>query len=101
MPALATDCHSGPMRVFVSHSGSGKEWATWAARHLRGAGHEVHVDDDWAAHNFLAKMRQALRECELMVALYAADYFAEGSYSLMELDAVSYTHLTLPTILLV
>ncbi|MCL6553965.1 MAG: toll/interleukin-1 receptor domain-containing protein [Firmicutes bacterium] len=32
-------------------------------------------------------MRQALQECDVMVALYSPAYSAEGSYALAELDA--------------
>jgi NB-ARC domain./Tetratricopeptide repeat. len=76
------------MRVFVSHAGKDRAWAEWVAWHLKAAGYEVEIDLNWRPGNsFMAKMRQALQECDVMVALYSPAYFAEGSYSLMELDA--------------
>lgn len=76
------------MRVFVSHAGRDRAWAEWVAWHLRAAGYEVEIDLDWGrGDSFMAKMRRALQECDVMVALYSPAYFAEGSYTLMELDA--------------
>jgi hypothetical protein len=76
------------MRVFVSHAGKDRPWAEWVAWHLRAAGYAVEIDLDWRrGDSFMAKMRQALQECDVMVALYSPAYFADGSYTLMELDA--------------
>ncbi|MBX6749811.1 MAG: toll/interleukin-1 receptor domain-containing protein [Micromonosporaceae bacterium] len=76
------------MRVFVSHASKDRAWTEWVAWHLRAAGYTVEVDLDWRrGDSFMAKMRQALQECDAMVALYSPAYFAEGSYALMELDA--------------
>lgn len=76
------------MRVFVSHAGRDRAWAEWVAWHLRAAGYAVEIDLDWRqGDSFLARMRQALQECDVMVALYSPAYFVEGAYTLMELDA--------------
>jgi hypothetical protein len=76
------------MRVLVFHAGRDRAWAEWVAWHLRDAGYEVEVDLDWpGGDSFMTRMRQALQECDVMVALYAPTYFAEGSYTLLELDA--------------
>ena len=76
------------MRVFVSHAGRDRAWAEWVAWQLNAAGYDVEIDLDWRrGDSFLAKMRRALQECDVMVALYSPAYFAESSYTLMELDA--------------
>jgi len=72
------------MRIFVSHASQDLEWAKWAAAHVRRAGYDVDIDLDWTG-SWADEMRRALEECQLMVALFSANYFA-NTYTMMELN---------------
>lgn len=75
------------MRVFVSHATEDQERAEWVTRQLREDGHEVEVDVDWRhGESLIARMREAIESCEVMVALFSPPYFVK-KYTLMELDA--------------
>ncbi|MBX6748153.1 MAG: tetratricopeptide repeat protein [Micromonosporaceae bacterium] len=87
MLAIASTCHSGRVRVFVSYATEDRQRAEWVAQQLRQAGYEVEIDIDWRyGDNFMDRMREALEACDAMVALFSPAYFAK-KYTLMELNA--------------
>ena len=63
---------------FISHAGSGGEWAQWIGQQLEGAGYSVELDVwDWAAGtNFVDAMAHALERADRVLAIYTDDYFA-------------------------
>lgn len=86
MPGIASPCHSGRVRVFVSYATEERERAEWVAQQLRQAGHDVEMDIDWRpGDSFMDGMRAGLDACDAMVALWSPAYFAKR-YTLMELN---------------
>ena len=72
--------------LFISHAGSDRAWAEWAAWQLAEAGYTVELDVwDWAAgRNFVMAMSDALDRCDRVVALFSAAYFDRSRYTTQE-----------------
>ena len=68
---------------FISHAGSDRAWAEWVAWHLTEAGYQVELDVwDWAAgENFIAKISDALDQCDRVLSLWSAEYFSRSRYT--------------------
>jgi TIR domain-containing protein/tetratricopeptide repeat protein/NB-ARC domain-containing protein len=75
--------------LFVSHAGSDRAWAEWAAWQLTEAGYTVELDLwDWAAgENFVLAMSDALDHCDRVIALFSPAYFDRSRYTVAEFTA--------------
>ncbi len=71
---------------FISHAGSDRPWAQWAAYHLEAAGFTVSLDaNDWSSgDDFMQRMEEAIEHSNRMIALFSRAYF-KGTFSMMEL----------------
>ena len=74
---------------FVSHAGTDRAWAEWAAWQLTDAGYTVELAVwDWAAgQNVVLAMSDALARCDRVVALFSAAYFERARYTTEEWTA--------------
>jgi TIR domain len=75
------------MRIFISYASEEGEPAKEIALALRGEGHDVFLDrsqlPEGDAYN--ARIRQAIRDCDLLVFLVSPEALSAGRYTLTEL----------------
>ena len=77
------------VNFFISHAGTDRAWAEWAAWQLTDAGYSVELDVwDWAAgQNFITKISDALDRADRVLALWSAEYFSRSRYTTKEWSA--------------
>ena len=60
---------------FISYTARDEGWATWVAWRLELAGYRVVLQAlDFGAGNFIARMEEAVREAELLLAILSESY---------------------------
>jgi hypothetical protein len=63
------------LEIFVSYTEADKSWAEWIAWHLEDNGNHVLIQawDFQAGSNFVIKMQEALKSCEIMIAVLSRE----------------------------
>ena len=65
---------------FISYTKQDSEWAEWIAAVLEGAGYST-VFQGWdflPGHDFIVEMRDAVAQCERLIAVFSPAYFQSG-----------------------
>ena len=75
-------------KYFISYTYNDKRWATWIAEIIERYGGTVRIQawDIQAGDNFVLKMDEFIKKCDIVVPVYSSDYF-QSYYCNKELAA--------------
>ena len=84
---MLTRLQGTPMDIFISYASEQRAVAEEIALSLRGEGHQAFFDrselPDGDAYN--ARIREAIRACDVLIFLVSPESVSEGRYTLTEL----------------
>ena len=81
-PPAAAAAPATRKKYFISRAGADADWAQWVGWQIEEAGHDV-VIQDWdflPGDEVTAKMEDALKGCDKMIAILSSAYFAGSKY---------------------